>query len=84
MMQCTKDGVGQCGSISRAQDDHDDHNKCEYELERDKRVAKLRELMRPMEQASMSLWVSLTFVFETWILWAAESVAVLLRGKFCE
>jgi hypothetical protein len=55
MMPCTKDGDGQCGTISRAQDDHGDVDKCEYELERDKRVAKLRELMRPMEQASLSL-----------------------------
>jgi hypothetical protein len=54
-MSCTKDGIGQCGSISGAQDDNGDEDKCEYELERDKRVAKLRELMRPMEQASMNL-----------------------------
>jgi hypothetical protein len=82
MMQCTKDGVGQCGSISRAQDDHGNHNKGEYELERDKRVAKLRELMRPMEQASLSLWVSLTFVVEAWFVVRDGSLVVLLRGKF--
>ena len=52
---CTKDGVDKCGSISPAQDDNGDVDRCEYELERDKRVAKLREMMRPMEQASMSL-----------------------------
>jgi hypothetical protein len=54
-MPCTKHGVGQCGSISGAQCVDGDVYKSEYEVERDKRVAKLRELMRPMEQASMSL-----------------------------
>jgi hypothetical protein len=54
-MPCTKDGVGHCGSISGAQDDNGDVDKCEYELERDKRVAKLKELMKPLEQASMTL-----------------------------
>jgi hypothetical protein len=54
-MPCTKDGIGHIGSMRADQDSNGDLDKCEYELERDKRVAKLRELMRPMEQASMSL-----------------------------
>ena len=83
-MSCTKDGVGQCGSISGAQNNNGDEDKCEYELERDKRVAKLRELMRPMEQASMNLWEFLTFVFEACIFERDESVVVLLRGEIRE
>ncbi len=30
-------------------------SRCEYEVERDKRVAKIKELMKPMEDAAANL-----------------------------
>ena len=30
-------------------------SRCEYEVERDKRVARIKELMKPMEEAATNL-----------------------------
>ena len=48
-------------------------DRCEYEVERDRRVAKIREFMKPMEQASQSLSVNLTYVLD---------LRCVCRGRF--
>ena len=39
----------------KKKDDDGDLDMCSYKLDRDKRVAKIKEIMKPMEQAAVSL-----------------------------
>ena len=55
MMTSANHGERNGGSIIPAQDDNGDVDRSSYELEHDRVVARLKELMRPMEQASKTL-----------------------------
>ena len=51
----TKEKRGQPVVSGPTEDDDGDLDRCSYELERDKRVAKIKEIMKPIEQAALSL-----------------------------
>jgi hypothetical protein len=51
----TKEKHGKHVVSGPIEDENEDLDRCSYELERDKRVAKIKEIMKPMEQAALSL-----------------------------
>lgn len=64
MRACTTEVSGQVAGLGPTEGDEGILDRCEYELERDRRIAKIREFMKPMEQASQSLSVNLTYVLD--------------------
>ncbi len=73
MRASTTELSGQVAGVGPTEGDEGILERCEYELQRDRRVAKIREFMKPMEQASQSLSVSLTFVL---------GLRCVCRGRF--
>lgn len=51
----TKEKRGQPVVSGPTKDDNGDMDRCSYEVERDKHIAKIKELVKPMEQAAVSL-----------------------------
>lgn len=53
--QWCAENTAQTTLACRDEDAHGGEDRCSYEEKRDKRVAKMKELMKPLEQASREM-----------------------------